>query len=75
MSKVSARWLPQQLTEDQKASKVAIAKEHLDVLTMMKISVWTVLPLVNDCGFIVLNLKQKLSESSGIEMVSNLPRS
>ena len=28
MSK-SARWVPKQLTEDQKASKVTIAKEHL----------------------------------------------
>ena len=29
MSKVSARWVPKQLTEDQKASRVIIAKEHL----------------------------------------------
>ena len=29
MSKVSARWVPKQLTEDQEASKVTIAKEHL----------------------------------------------
>ena len=29
MSKESARWVPNQLTEDQKASRVTIAKEHL----------------------------------------------
>ena len=29
MSKVSARWVPKQLPEVQKASRVTIAKEHL----------------------------------------------
>ena len=29
MSKVSARWVPKQPTEDQKASRVTIEKEHL----------------------------------------------
>ena len=29
MSKVSARWVSKQLTEDQKASRLTIAKEHL----------------------------------------------
>ena len=28
MSKVSARWVPKQLTEDQISSRVTIAKEH-----------------------------------------------
>ena len=32
MSKVSARWVPKWLTEDQKASRVTIAKEHLGCL-------------------------------------------
>ena len=29
MNKVSARWVPKQLTEDQKASRMIIAKEYL----------------------------------------------
>ena len=29
MSKVSTKWVPKQLTEDQKVSRVTIAKEHL----------------------------------------------
>ena len=29
MSKVSAMWVPKQLTEDQKTSRVTIATEHL----------------------------------------------
>ena len=29
MSKISARWVPKQLTVDQNASRVTIAKEHL----------------------------------------------
>ena len=29
MSKVNARWVPKQLTEDQKASRMTLAKEHL----------------------------------------------
>ena len=29
MSKVSARWMPKQLTEDQKASRATLAKEQL----------------------------------------------
>ena len=29
MSKVSARWVPKQLAEDQKEARVTIAKEHL----------------------------------------------
>ena len=65
MSKWSARRVQKQLTEDQKASRVTIAKEHLGILTMMKISFWTVLSLGKKCGFIMLNLKQKLSQSSG----------
>ena len=32
ISKVSARWVPKQLTEDQKASRLTIAKEHLGCL-------------------------------------------
>ena len=36
--KVKAKWVQKQLTDDQKASRVIIAKEHLGVLTMKKIS-------------------------------------
>ena len=36
MSKVIVSRVPKQLTEDQKVSRVTIAKEHLGVLPMMK---------------------------------------
>ena len=36
MNKVSARWVPKQLTEDQKASRVIIAKEYLGLFNNNK---------------------------------------
>ena len=45
------------------------------VLTIMKTSVLTVLSLRLKCRVSMLNLKQKLSQSSGNELVLHLPRS
>ena len=45
------------------------------ILTMFKISFWTILSLRMKYGFIMLNLKQKFSQSSGNGIVPRLPRS
>ena len=74
MSKVSARWEPKYLTEDQKASRVTIAKEHLRHFNHDENKFLTILSLEMKCWFILLNLNQKLSKSSGNELVSHLPR-
>ena len=67
--------------EDKKAPRMAIVKEHLgrfnhdeNKWTVLN-CIWTVLSLGMGCEFTMLNLKQKLSQSSGSELVSHLPRS
>ena len=66
--------VPKYLTEDQKASGITIAKELLGhfINDESKFVNYTVTG--DEMWFIMLNLKQKLSQCGGSELVTHLPK-
>jgi hypothetical protein len=82
MSKVSARWVPRQLSTDQKAIRVTNAKEHLsrfnregDKFLNRFITGDEMWVHYSEPETIIPNLRQTISQSSGNELVPHLLKS
>ena len=70
MSKVSARWVTEQLKKDQKASRVTVAKEHLGSFNRNENKFWNCIVAWDEMWVHYADLKQMHSQISGKEQVS-----
>ena len=73
ISKVCARWVPKQLTEDQNVSRVTIAKEHLGRFNHDENKFVNCIVTGDETWVHYAEFETK-AQSSGNELASNLPK-